>query len=93
MGLQLILCVETNKKTQSDYIYIKETIEHFYKFDPTQVKISPVYMDGKTHYKEKKKDINNYIKKYESVSSNKKVLLFISLIVIIMIQKKKMKIF
>ena len=72
MGLQLILCVETNKKTQSDYIYIKETIEHFYKFDPTQVKISPVYMDGKTHYEEKPKDINKLIKKYGSVSSNNK---------------------
>lgn len=72
MGLQLILCVETNKKTQSDYIYIKETIDHFYKFDPTQVKISPVYMDGKTHYEEKKKDINKLIKKYGSVSPNNK---------------------
>ena len=55
MGLQLILCVETNKKTQSDYIYIKETIDHFYKFDPTQVKISPVY-------EEKKEYINNVSK-------------------------------
>lgn len=77
MGLQLILCVETNKKTQSDYIYIKETIEHFYKYDSTQVKISPVYMDGKTHYKEKQKDINNLIKKYGSVSScNKSIVIY-----------------
>ena len=30
MGLQLIICVETNKKCNSDYIYIKTSIEHFY---------------------------------------------------------------
>lgn len=29
MGLQLIFAVETNKKCNSDWIYIKDTIEHF----------------------------------------------------------------
>lgn len=29
MGLQLIFCVETNKKCKSDYIYIKSTIDRF----------------------------------------------------------------
>ena len=33
MGVQLIFVVETNKKCNSDWIYIKETIEHFYLYD------------------------------------------------------------
>lgn len=48
MGLQLIFAVETNKKCNSDWIYIKDTIEHFYSYERTQVKFSVVYMDGKT---------------------------------------------
>ena len=47
MGRQFIFVVETNKKCQSDWMYIKDTIEHFYAFDRTQVKLSVVYMDGR----------------------------------------------
>ncbi len=49
MGLQLILCLETNKTAATDFIYINETIKHFFKLDNT-IKISPVYMNGKTNY-------------------------------------------
>ena len=31
MGIQLIFVVETNKKCNSDWIYIKDTVEHFYE--------------------------------------------------------------
>lgn len=54
MGLQLIFVVETNKKCNSDWIYIKDTVEHVYEYDRTQVKFSPVYMDGKGKYKSPK---------------------------------------
>ena len=30
MGIQLIFVVETNKACNSDWIYIKDTIEYFY---------------------------------------------------------------
>ena len=33
MGLQLIFVVEANKKSKTDWIYIKETIDRFYKYD------------------------------------------------------------
>lgn len=36
MGLQLILVMETNRQCKSDWIYIKETIDHFYKYDTNQ---------------------------------------------------------
>ena len=51
MGLQLIFAVESNQKSKSDWIYIKETIDHFYRYDRAHVKFSPVYMDGKGNYK------------------------------------------
>lgn len=68
MGLQLIFVVETNKKCKSDWIYIKETIERFFQYDQTQVKFTPVYMDGKGRYKNKEKEISSFISQYASVS-------------------------
>lgn len=68
MGMQLIFVVETNKKCKSDWIYIKDTIEHFYQYDRAQVKFTPVYMDGKGKYKNKEKEINSFISQYSSVS-------------------------
>lgn len=65
MAIQLILCVETNKKSDTDSIYITETLNHYFKID-NNVKISKVYMETKTKYKSKDvlKDINEKIKLY-----------------------------
>ena len=68
MGLQLVFVVETNKKCNSDWIYIKDTIEHFYVYDRTQVKLSPVYMDGKGKYKNKEKQIRQLIAQYSAAA-------------------------
>lgn len=70
MGLQLIFVVETNKKCNSDWIYIKDTIEHFYSYERTQIKLSVVYMDGKGNYnsRKKEKEIQNYIAQYSVTS-------------------------
>lgn len=68
MGLQLIFVVETNKKCKSDWIYIKDTIDHFYKYDQAQVKFSPVYMNGKGNYQKKEKEISKLISQYSSTS-------------------------
>ena len=70
MGLQLIFVVETNKKCNSDWIYIKDTIEHFYQYERTQIKLSVVYMDGKGKYKQKEKQINQLSKQYNSQAKN-----------------------
>ena len=53
MGLQLVFVLETNKQCNSDWIYIKDTIEHFYEYERTQVKFSPLYMNGKGNYRKK----------------------------------------
>ena len=70
MGLQLIFVVETSKKCKSDWIYIKDTVEHFYQYDKTKTKLTPVYMDGKGKYKKKEKEISGYINQYSSGNKN-----------------------
>ena len=64
MGLQLIFVVETNVKCKSDWIYIKDTIEQFYRYEQTQPKFTPVYMNGKGKYKSKEKEIKDLISQY-----------------------------
>ena len=66
MGLQLIFVVETNKKCKSDWIYIKDTIDRFFEYEQAQIKFSPIYMDGKGKYKNKKtgKEITSLISQY-----------------------------
>ena len=77
MGVQLIIVVETNKKNQSDWMYIKATIEHFYNYDNAEIKFSPVYMDSKTKYKDKEAEIRTLISKYaKSAKGNKSEVIY-----------------
>ena len=68
MGLQLIFVVETNRKCKSDWIYIRETIDRFYRFEQTQTKFTPVYMDGKGNYLKKEKEISRLVAQYASTA-------------------------
>ncbi len=72
MGLQLIFCVETNKKCKSDYIYIKNTIDRFYSLDQAWIKLSFIYMDGKGNYDTLKnwKNIDRKIHDYSASSKS-----------------------
>ena len=70
MGSQFIFVVETNKKCQSDWIYIKDTIEQFYSYNRTQVKLNKVYVDGKGNYKKKQKEIQKQISQYGAASKS-----------------------
>ena len=77
MGLQIIFVVETTRKCNSDWIYIKDTIEHFYSYERTQVKFSVIYMEGKWKYNKKEKEINNLISQYRAASkSNQSKVIF-----------------
>lgn len=66
MRLQLIICVETNEESKSDWMYINETIKFFYKIDNSRIKLSPVYMRGKGNYASSrvKKEIESKIKQF-----------------------------
>lgn len=70
MGLQLVFIVETDTKCKSDSIYIKDTIEQFYQYDPAHTKFSFVYMDGKGNYSRSKVkgEIKDYVNPYRGES-------------------------
>lgn len=70
MGVQFIFVVETNKKCKSDWIYIKDTIDYFYEYERTQVKFSPVYMDGRGKYRKKEKEVKSLISQYKATSKS-----------------------
>lgn len=78
MGRQLIFCVETNKKSKTDYIYLKSTIDKLYRYDPANTKLSPVYMDGKGNYNSKRvaKDIKTLERKYNSTAPDNQSYVF-----------------
>lgn len=69
MGGQLIFCVETTEKAQTDVIYIKEVRDKYYK-DTNQITINYVYMDSKNRYNNKNVTgkINRLIKDYAGKS-------------------------
>ena len=68
MGLQLIFAVESDKKSKSDWIYIKDTIDYFYQYDLAHVKLSPIYMHGKGNYKIKEREIRKLVSQYASMT-------------------------
>lgn len=69
MGLQLIFVVETNERCKSDWIYIKSVLNQYYTYG-NNVKISPVYMDGRGNYKKKETMIQTMISQYKKMSDN-----------------------
>ena len=65
MSRQILLCVETNKRSRTDYMYINAAIKRFYK-DDKKIKYCPIFLGTKTKYnaKEKVGEINECIKRY-----------------------------
>lgn len=77
MGTQLIFVVETNRTCKSDWIYIKNTIDRFYTYDRAHVRLSTVYMDGKSKYQKREKEVKSLISQYgSSTSKNKSVVIY-----------------
>ena len=71
MAQQLIFVLETNRKCNSDWLYIKEAIEHFYSIE--NVKLSPVYLDGKTKYTRKEKQFETWLPDFKKPSLREKM--------------------
>lgn len=73
-NIQLIVCVECSKASNSDYIYIKKFIDHYFILGNN--KISPVYLSSKNNYKSK--STINKIKALENKFTGKsKVIYFL----------------
>ena len=71
MSLQLIFVVESNKQCKSDWIYIKDTVEHFYQINQAHTKLSVVYMNSKSRYNSNsvEKEIQNMVSQFNSRES------------------------
>ena len=79
MGLQLIFCVESNPKSQTDWIYIHETVRHYYSDINAAVRLTPIFLSGKNNYRSAKvtKSISSYIKQYKAASAdNRSVVIY-----------------
>lgn len=77
MGVQYIFVVETNKSCQSDWIYIKSSIEEFCIKLDSNIKLSVVYMDGKSKFQSKEAEINKLKKQYSaSKATNESKVIF-----------------
>ncbi len=72
MAFQIVVVVEANEKSRSDYIYIRSVLEKWYNLHLlNNVKISPVFMCGRGNFDKKKvaNEIKSYKKRYSSVGS------------------------
>lgn len=50
MGFQLLFCVEADRSSGTDWVYIKSVIDKYYRIDNT-ISIKPIFMGGKTNYR------------------------------------------
>lgn len=74
MSKLIIFCVEADKKSQSDYVYIKTVIDKYY-IDDKKTVIRPVFLGSKSKYNDKSvaKEINTLRKGF----NNSEVIYFI----------------
>ena len=65
MSRQVLLCVESNIRSKTDYIYINATIKRFYR-DDKKIVYRPVFLGSKSNYndKSKVKEINKRVKDF-----------------------------
>ena len=63
--VQILFCLETNEKADTDWVYIHETIERFYVYRTDRLR--PVYMETKMNLLQPKvqKKIGRYTKEYK----------------------------
>ena len=64
--MQLIFILETDNKSQSDFMYINSTIHKFYKIEGH--KVTPIFTGGKGNYNKVESQIKKYKGKYSGNS-------------------------
>ncbi len=62
MNRFVVLCVESNGRSKTDYVYINATIKRFYQ-DDKKIAYRPVFLESKSNYNDrsKVKEINKYV--------------------------------
>lgn len=77
-NIQLIICVETNKKAATDSRYISGIIKAFYEMGEN--KLTFVYLGGKFNFNHPKiiKEIKTNIKEYQLTNNGQSFVLYVS---------------
>ncbi len=73
MDIQLIICVECDSKSKSDWMYVKSAIERFFTID-NAIHLKPVFMGSKSNYKKKAAECEKLRKDFER--SGKSVIIY-----------------
>lgn len=70
MSKQILFCVETNSKAETDLVYIRETISNYYDVG-NNIRIRFIFFDGKGNYKKKDilKKISDQTRQYKAIGS------------------------
>ena len=70
MSKQILFCVETSSNAETDKVYIKETIYHYYSLE-NKTRIRFIFFEGKGNYKKKNilKQISDQVKQYSAIGS------------------------
>ena len=77
MSFQLILVVEADERSKSDYLYIRSVLTEWYGIQSkTDLKVTPIYMGGKGNYRKKIKEINKYKKAYAHIGNSQVIFFF-----------------
>ena len=74
MDKLLLFCVETNKRANTDYIYISETLNNYYSYDNHKVSIKPVYLETKTKYNSK--EVQKTIREWKKAFSGTTIVIY-----------------
>ena len=77
MSFQIILVMETDEKSKSDYIYINSVLTEWYNIRMrNDIKITPIYMGGKGNFKRIIRKIESHQKAYAHTGKSQVVYCF-----------------
>lgn len=71
MNNRILFCVETTQQANTDYPYIRDTIDYYYEV-PRKTVIRPIYLGSKTRYNSR--SVRENIKKQSGTSGNTHVI-------------------
>ncbi len=70
MAFQIVLVVEADEVSKTDFIYINSVLNELYSIrERTDIKISPVYMRGKGNYKKAATQIKKHQNAYKKIGN------------------------
>jgi len=72
--MQYVIVVETNKKCQSDYLYIRSFLSWRYELSQPLPKFTAIYLGGKSRYFDEEKSINKAVAAYAFTGGESRII-------------------